>query len=108
MPGGNTNALRHGFYSRWFTRQEHHHLDQDYLGQLNDEENGLLIILDLIFKAMDSEKLSLDQLLAASRAISLAVGRIESIQRSRKAVYDTQTSLEQALDELKMIPLEDD
>jgi len=44
----------------------------------------------------------------ALRAVSLAVGRIESLHRSRKVIYAAETSLEKALDELKYIPLEQD
>ena len=42
------------------------------------------------------------------RSIALAIGRIESLHRSRKVIYDNQTTLDKALDELKYIPVEED
>jgi hypothetical protein len=53
---GNKNALKHGFYSYWFTHQENKRLDRDMLGQLDDEENSFNIIIDRIFAAMKEEK----------------------------------------------------
>jgi hypothetical protein len=52
--------------------------------------------------------MTFDIILAASRAVSLAVGRIESIHRSRKAIYDNQTTIDKAMEELKYIPFEED
>jgi len=105
---GNKNALKHGFYSFWFTHKEKLRLDKDILGKLDDEEKSLNIMIDRIFAAIEKEEMTLDQSLAASRAVSLAVGRIESIHRSRKTVYDNQTTLQKALEELKYIPFEED
>ena len=107
-PRGNTNAAKHGFYSHWFTRLEQKRLDSDNLGQLDDEEKSLTIVIDRIFAVMEEEKMTFDKVLAAARAVSLAVGRIESIQRSRKVIYDNQNTVEKAMDELKYIPFEED
>jgi hypothetical protein len=107
-PRGNTNAAKHGFYSHWFTRQEHKRLDRDIQGELNDEETGLNILIDRIFASMHDEKMNHDKYVVAARAVALAVGRIESIHRSRKAIYDNQTTLEKVWEELKYIPFEED
>jgi hypothetical protein len=105
---GNRNAVKHGLYSHWFSPQEHRRLDRDILGQLDDEEIGLNILIDRIFATMAEEKMSHDKVVVATRAVALAVGRIESIHRSRKAIYDNQTTIAKALDELKYIPFEED
>jgi hypothetical protein len=107
-PRGNTNAARHGFYSHWFTNQEHKRLDRDFLGQLDDEEDALNILIDRIFASMENEKLDHDRVVVASRAVSLMVGRIESIHRSRKAIYDNQTTIDKAIEELKYIPVNEE
>ncbi len=107
-PRGNKNASRHGLYSRWFTRQEHERLDRDMLGKLQDEENSLSIIIDRIYASMAEEEMNHDRYLAASRAVSLAVGRIESIHRTRRAIYENLTDMEKAAEELKYIPFEQD
>ena len=86
-PRGNKNAFKHGFYSRWFTRQAHERLDRDMLGKLQDEENSLCIIIDRVFATFDSEEVSNEKYIAATRTVALGVGRIESIHRTRRAIY---------------------
>ena len=49
-----------------------------------------------------------DRYIVALRAVSLALGRIESIHRSRKAIYDNTTSLDKVWEELKYLPVEED
>ena len=107
-PRGNTNALKFGLCSCWFTRDERTRLDRDSLGQLQDQENSLNIVIDRIFAAMKSEKMDFERTLAAARAISLACGRIESINRSRKVIYNNQTLMEQAMEELRYLPPDQD
>ena len=107
-PRGNTNAAKHGLYSHWFTRQEHKRLDRDILGELDDEEMGLSILIDRIFSSMYEKEIDHDKIVVAARAVALVVGRIESIHRSRKAINDGQTSLDQVWEELKLIPPEMD
>ena len=104
----NTNAVKHGFYSRWFTRQENQRLGRDFQGRLDDEEASLNILIYRIFASMHVEEMNHDKYVAATRAVALAVGRIESIHRSRKAIYDNETTIDKALDELKYIPPEED
>jgi hypothetical protein len=78
-------------------------------GELDDEENSLKIMLDRIFHSMHVDKtLTHDQKVVTSRGVALLSGRIESIHRSRKVVYDNQTALDKVWDELKFIPPEED
>lgn len=105
---GNKNAYKHGFYSYRFTHFERKRLDRDMQGKLADEENTLHIMVDRILAQMKSENLDFDRYLAATRAVSLAFGRIVSIHRTRKAIYDYQTTIEKAMEELKYIPFEED
>src|SRR3990172_2853797 len=93
-PRGNKNAFKHGFYSRWFTRQEHERLDGEALGKLQDEENSLSILIGRVFATFNSEEMSNEKYLAATRTVALAVGRIESIHRTRRAIYDNFTHME--------------
>jgi len=57
---------------------------------------------------MENLVLTHDEYVVALRAVSLAIGRVESLHRSRKVIYDNQTTIEKALDELKYIPMEED
>jgi len=107
-PPKNKNAVKHGLYSHWFSRQEHTRLDKETLGELDDEEFGLKITLDRLIHSMQDERLTHDQIAVAARAVGLLSGRIESIHRSRKVIYDNQTTIDKALEELKSIPPEED
>jgi hypothetical protein len=105
---GNRNASKYGFYSHSFTRSEVKRLETGMKGELNDEEALLNILIDRTYKVMEAEELSYGELVVGLRAISQAIGRIESIHRSRKAIYEAETTVVKALDELKYIPLEED
>ena len=107
-PRGNRNAARHGFYSHSFTRREHERLDSDSLGKLEDEEIALRFLIDHIFTSSRSEEMGFDKFIIATRTVALAVGRIESIHRTRKAIYENLSAMEKAMDELKYIPVEQD
>jgi hypothetical protein len=105
---GNLNALKHGFYSHAFTSQEKDHLTQDLLGELQDEEKLLDVFMDRVFTSMEHEELDFDRRLAALRTFSLAIRSKAALQRSRKDIYAKLTSMEQAMQELKDIPPEED
>ena len=107
-PPGNTNALKHGFYSNSFTHAEMERLDKGVLGEFDDEEALLHVLIGRTAVSMKDLKMTHDEHVVALRAVSLAIGRIESLHRSRKVIYDNQTTLDKALDELKYIPFEED
>jgi hypothetical protein len=107
-PPGNNNAIKHGFYSGAFTRLERKRLEQELQGELNDEEECIRLVVRRYIDSMGEEKMGHDRYLLAIRALCLAFGRIESIHRSRKVIYDKQTTLDQVWEELKLIPPEED
>jgi hypothetical protein len=55
---------------------------------------------------MNDEKMDHDGYIVALRAVSLALGRIESIHRSLKDIYDNSTILDKVWEELKSLPVE--
>jgi hypothetical protein len=105
---GNHNAFKHGFYAVSYTKLEDERLETGVKGELKDEENMLRIIINRTIESMRGRKMTYEDNVVALRALALAVGRIESIQRSRKVIYDKETTLEKALEELKYISLEED
>ncbi len=107
-PVGNNNALKHGFYVRSFTQAEVDRLDSDVKGELHDEETLLRLYLARVADTLNDGKMNHDKYVIDLRAVSLAVGRIESLHRSRKVIYDQQTTLDKALEELKYIPPDED
>jgi hypothetical protein len=107
-PFGNNNAVKHGFYSTAFTRPEIKRLEQELQGELDDEEECLRLIVRRYLDAKDADPLVQANYLLAIRAICLAFGRIESFHRTRRLIYDKQTTLDQVWDELELIPPEED
>jgi hypothetical protein len=105
---GNRNAFKHGFYSHNFTNDEKNHLSQDILGELQDEEKLLSVIMDRVFTSMQHEKMDYERDLAGLRTFSLAIRSKAVLQRSRKDIYAKLSSMEQAMQELKDIPPEED
>ncbi len=83
-------------------------LGRGCLGEFNDEEALLTTLIGRTAESIRDCKLTHDEYVVALRAVSLAIGRIESLHRSRKVIYDNQTTLDKALDELKIIPVEED
>jgi hypothetical protein len=105
---GNTNALKHGFYVRSFTQAEVDRLDSDVKGELHDEETLLRLYLARVADTLNDGQMNHDKYVIDLCAVSLAVGRIESLHCSRKVIYDQQTTLDKALEELKYIPPDED
>jgi hypothetical protein len=105
---GNNNAYKHGFYAHTFTSSENERLDNNILGEFKDEEALMRSLISRSAEAMKKGEMTYYDYIVALRAVVLAVGRLESLHRTRKAIYDKQTTLDQALDELKYIPWEED
>jgi hypothetical protein len=97
-----------GLRTHTFTQQEKNHLDQGILGELQDEDKLLNVFIDRVFSSMQHEKMNYERYVVGLRAISLAIGHKAALQRSRKDIYEKLTSIEQAMQELKDIPPEED
>jgi hypothetical protein len=86
----NTNALKHGVYSRHYTPEELLALDKDVAGSLKDE---LEILRLSIFDAAESvlkepeDSLSFHDNVTALRTITVAVARLENIIQVRMTVF---------------------
>jgi hypothetical protein len=107
-PPGNNNNVKHGFYSSAFKQVEIKRLEQELQGELNDEEECIRLIVRRYLDSKDADREVQENYLLAIRAVCLAFGRIESFHRTRRAVYDKQTSLDQVWEELKYLPPEVD
>ena len=106
---GNSNALRHGFFSRSFTQAELHDLDQNVKGEFIDEiALARVNAAHLAELLKDYRNISLDDFVSASNALNNYLASIQSLSRSQRFMYRNQTTLEQALAELAQIPPEED
>jgi len=101
---GNTNALKHGFYSRRFNKIETRDLDASSLDDLSGEIALLRVFTRRVFElAQDLD--DLDRAVHLLSVFSLSVGRLSSAQRTRAFIRslgqdETAQALQQALTEV--------
>jgi hypothetical protein len=106
---GNSNAFRHGFYSTAFTPAELRALDENIRGEFMDEiALARVNAAHLAELLKDYKNMSLGEVVSASNALNNYLDRIESLSRSQHFLYRGQTTMEQALSELALIPVEED
>ena len=106
---GNANALRHGFYSKYFTETEMKSLDANIKGEFHDEIALARIQVGRLAEMLIGYKdMPFDDYIAASNALNNYLDRIQRLSRAQHFMYRNQTTLEQALEELSKIPPEED
>jgi hypothetical protein len=114
-PGGqpnNRNAYKHGFYSKYFSPFESRALAELPITDMTGEIGIMRVNVDRFMQAYaDSlDELDYDNRLAGLRAITLAVGRIASLQRilaSAGRDLNELNELAKALDALPMDVFDD-
>ena len=106
---GNKNRLTHGFYSASFTKKESKSLNSDVKGEFQDELSLLYVLINRTVHSINNDPdVAPDVYLDALRAITQAIARIESLRRSQRHLYNNQTTIEKALEELAFLPPEED
>ena len=106
---GNDNALRHGFYSRSFTSAENSGLDSDIRGEFYDEINLARVNANRLAELLkDYKSMPIQDIISTAHALSNFLDRIRSLSREQKVMYQKMTTIEQALEELKDLPFEED
>jgi hypothetical protein len=104
---GNTNAFKHGFYSHSLAFLEDKFLEPDPLAGMADEEILIRMLIYRIVRSMRKRNMPHAGYVDALRAVVLAVGRLQSLHRSRKTIDVDQTLLLRILEELECDPLEE-
>jgi hypothetical protein len=106
---GNINARRHGFYSKSFTPSEMQALDSNVKGEFHDEINAARVHASHLAELMkDYKNMPLQDFISASNALNNYLDRIQSLTRAQKFIYNNQTTIEKAIEELANIPPEED
>ena len=106
---GNKNAFRHGFYSPSFTQAEMLGLDSNVKGEFHDEINLARINAARLAELMkDYKRMPFQDVVAASNALNNYLDRIQSLSRAQKFIYQNQTTIEKAIEELAPLPPEED
>ena len=101
---GNTNALKHGFYSRRFNKIENQDLESSSLDDLSGEIALLRVFTRRVFElAQDVD--DLDQAVHLLSVFSLSVGKLSSAQRTRAFIRslghdETTQAIHQAITEI--------
>ena len=106
---GNSNAIRHGLYSKYFTEIEMQGLDTNVTGEFTDELAFARIQLGRLAKMLENHQdMPFADYIAATNAASNFLDRIQRLSRAQQFMYRNQTTLEQAIAELSAIPPEED
>ena len=106
---GNTNAFRHGFYSDSYSLADLQALDSNVKGEFRDEINLARVNANRLAEVLqDYKNMSIEDFIAASNALSNFLDRIRSLSRDQRFMYQNLTTIEQALEELKDIPFDED
>ncbi len=106
---GNHNAYRHGFYAPSFTEPEMQGLDSNVKGEFHDEINLARVSASHLAELMkDYKNMPLQDFVSASNALNNYLDRIQSLSRAQRFIFQNQTTIEKALDELKDIPPQED
>jgi len=106
---GNKNAFRHGFYSPSFTSAEMRSLDSNVKGEFHDEINLARVNANRLAELLkDYKTMPFEDVVSASNALTNYLDRIQSLSRAQKYIYQNQTTIEKALEELGNIPPEED
>jgi hypothetical protein len=106
-PLGNQNALKHGFYA--IKAEVLARLSTDIKGEFLDEIEVLRSLVDTNLKVFNAnEHPTLEQCQTTLRGISQSFDTMKGLYLMQKVLYNNQTSIEQALEELADIPPEQD
>jgi hypothetical protein len=84
-------------------------LDENIKGEFHDEISLARVQASHLAELMkDYKNMPLQDYISASNAINNYLDRIQSLSRAQKYIYQNQTTVEKALEELKDIPPDQD
>lgn len=90
---GNTNAVKHGFYSRQFRPQEISDLDSILMGNLDDEINMFRVVTRRVYDLANEKKVpkeqELDHWIAAMETLGRACIRQGNLLRTQHMLGGT-------------------
>ena len=105
----NKNAYKHGFYSKYFSAFEGKALSEIPVTDTTDQIGLMRVQIDRFMQVYTTslEELDFEERLAALRAVTLAVGRIASLERIQSSAgknLDQYNEFMQVLEQLNDIP----
>jgi hypothetical protein len=86
---GNTNALKHGFYSKKFNNLELKELDTLVLDGLLDDINNARVIIRYVFDLASDEELEIDEWFTTLNCLGAAAVNIVSLLCNQKLLDST-------------------
>ena len=100
---GNQNAYKHGFYA--IKPEVLSRLSTELKGEGLDEIDALRSLIDTTFSEFyATDHPTLEQCQTTLRGVSQAVDTIKGLYLMQKVLYNNQTTIEKALEELSHIP----
>ena len=90
----NKNAYKHGFYSKYFSAFEGKALSEIPVTDTTDQIGLMRVQIDRFMQVYTAslEELDFEERLAALRAVTLAVGRIASLERIQSSAGKISTN----------------
>jgi hypothetical protein len=103
---GNRNAYKHGFYARYFTLSENRALSDIPLTDVTNQIGLLRVQVDRFMQVYTAslDKLDYEERLVGLRALTLAVGRIASLERIHASAGKNRDSYNAFIQTLEAIP----
>ena len=93
---GNTNALKHGFYSRHFSKNDLSDLEINATKGVQDEITMLRVFIRYVLQLSTGAQ-TLPEALACLRAISLSVTALSRLIKVQHVVFGSTSELDEAL-----------
>ncbi len=86
-PLGNTNAVKHGAYSRWFRQLELTDLDQFSGDDLQDEIAMLRVLMQRLFELISAETPDVEIMSKALTVLGKTAFHMGSLMRAEKSLH---------------------
>ena len=106
---GNKNNFRYGFYSKSFSTSDKRGLDQNVKGEFHDEINIARVNLSRIEELiLGNKNMPQNDYINISNVAIKYIDCIRCLTRDQKLIYQNQTTVEKALEELSALPPDQD
>ncbi len=90
---GNTNAVKHGAYSRWFRQLELSDLDQPGSADLHDEISMLRVLMQRLFEQVSAETPDVETMSKALTVLGKGAFHLGSLMRTEKTLHGEKDEL---------------
>ena len=90
---GNTNAVKHGAYSRWFRQLEVADLDSASGADLQDEISMIRVLMQRLFEQISAESPDVETMSKALTVLGKGAFHLGSLMRTEKVLHGEKDGL---------------